>query len=363
MGLPNDDVVLIEKGKKPGETCVITINCPDKTGLGCDLCRIILEFGLYITKGDVSTDGRWCYIVLWVIPDSTMTDERWASLEERLLSVCPSCLASFYYIQQSSCSTPTPVYLLKFCCLDHKGLLHDVTHVLFDLELTIQRVKVMTTPDDKVMDLFFITDTLELLHTKKRRNETCERLDAVLGDSCISCELQLAGPEYEALQNGASALSAAESEELFSCELSEKETHTQVLSPDLIKLKQATVKIDNSLSPGHTLFQIRCVDQKGLLYDIMRTSKDCDVQVLEYWVGRGMLQIFVGVMTRAFPDVTGRRKELVDLHDISSYLLLACGATYVISGLLCIGSLKRSRQQKETTREQAVKDLEVSILG
>ncbi|KAI3960913.1 hypothetical protein MKW98_019114 [Papaver atlanticum] len=279
MGLPNDDVVLIEKGKKPGETCVITINCPDKTGLGCDLCRIILEFGLYITKGDVSTDGRWCYIVLWVIPDSTMTDERWASLEERLLSVCPSCLASFYYIQQSSCSTPTPVYLLKFCCLDRKGLLHDVTHVLFDLELTIQRVKVMTTPDDKVMDLFFITDTLKLLHTKKRRDETYERLDAVLGDSCISCELQLAGPEYEALQNGASTLSASESEELFSCELSEMETHTHALSPALTKLKQATVKIDNSLSPGHTLFQIRCVDQKGLLYDIMRTSKDCDVQI------------------------------------------------------------------------------------
>ncbi|MCL7021884.1 hypothetical protein MKW94_016361 [Papaver nudicaule] len=85
----------------------------------------------------------------------------------------------------------------------------------------------------------------------------------------------------------------------------------------------------------------------------------CYACVLEYWVGRGMLQIFVGVMTRTFPDVTGRRKELVDLHDISSYLLLACGATYVISGLLCIGSLKRARQQKETTREQAVKDLEI----
>lgn len=35
----------------------------------------------------------------------------------------------------------------------------DVTKVLCELELTIERVKVSTTPDGKVMDLFFVTDT------------------------------------------------------------------------------------------------------------------------------------------------------------------------------------------------------------
>ncbi|XP_020272523.1 uncharacterized protein LOC109847704 [Asparagus officinalis] len=81
-------------------------------------------------------------------------------------------------------------------------------------------------------------------------------------------------------------------------------------------------------------------------------------RILEYWAGRGMLQIFVAVMTKAFPDVSGRRKDLVLVQDIASYLLLACGLTYVISGMLCIGFLKRARQRKETTREQAAKDLE-----
>lgn len=38
-------------------------------------------------------------------------------------------------------------------------LLADVTEVLCELELIIKRVKVSTTPDGKVMDLFFITDT------------------------------------------------------------------------------------------------------------------------------------------------------------------------------------------------------------
>lgn len=51
MGVLIDDVVLIQRGTKPGEPSVITVNCPDKTGLGCDICRTILDFGLYITKG------------------------------------------------------------------------------------------------------------------------------------------------------------------------------------------------------------------------------------------------------------------------------------------------------------------------
>ncbi|TYG85436.1 hypothetical protein ES288_A13G053900v1 [Gossypium darwinii] len=81
-------------------------------------------------------------------------------------------------------------------------------------------------------------------------------------------------------------------------------------------------------------------------------------KVLEYWAGRDMLQIFVAVMTRAFPDYTVKQQDLVLLQNIASYMLLACGVVYVFSGILCIGFLKRSRQQKEITREQAVQDLE-----
>ena len=52
MGIPSwDDIVLIEHGKNSGEPSVVKVNCPDKAGLGCDLTRIILEFGLYVTRG------------------------------------------------------------------------------------------------------------------------------------------------------------------------------------------------------------------------------------------------------------------------------------------------------------------------
>lgn len=79
-------------------------------------------------------------------------------------------------------------------------------------------------------------------------------------------------------------------------------------------------------------------------------------KMLEYWVGRGMLQIFVAVMTRAFPD--SGEETLILLQNISCYMLLACGAVYIISGVLCMGVLKRARQKKETTRGQAINDLE-----
>jgi UTP:GlnB (protein PII) uridylyltransferase len=99
-----------------------------------------------------------------------------------------------------------------------------------------------------------------------------------LADSCIKCELQLAGQEYEH-NHGISSLSSVLAKELFQCELSDNEFQSQALSPDMQKLKKANVTLDNSLSPAHTLLQIQCVDHKGLHYDIMRTFKDLNFKV------------------------------------------------------------------------------------
>ena len=119
----------------------------------------------------------------------------------------------------------------------------------------------------------------ELLHTKKRQVDTCERLNAVLGDSCISCELQMAEPEYEGFQQGYSSLPSPVAEELFGYKLSNDDRCSQALAPDLTLLKKANITMDNSLSPAYTLLQINCVDQKCLFYDIMRTLKDCNIKV------------------------------------------------------------------------------------
>ncbi|KAI4358045.1 hypothetical protein L6164_001954 [Bauhinia variegata] len=278
MGIQWDDVVVIQQGKKLDEPTVVTVNCPHKAGLSCDLSRIILEFGLCISSADISTDGRWCFIVYWVVSHLRSLKVDWQSLKTRLLSACPSCLFSYHFNQQSTTPDPALVYLLKVWVVDQKGLLHDVTENLCTLELTIQRVKVMPTPDGRALNLFFVTDGMDLLHTKKRRDGVCDYLKEALGDVCISCELQLAGPEYEGLQ-GFSSLPPAVAEELFSSELSEKKASLQPISPDMKTLTKPTVTVDNSLSPVHTLLQIQCADQKGLCYDIMRISKDFDLKI------------------------------------------------------------------------------------
>ncbi|KAF6139245.1 hypothetical protein GIB67_037338, partial [Kingdonia uniflora] len=127
--VPNDQVVVIQKGKKDGEPCVITVNCPDKTELGYDLCIIILVFRFCTTKRDVSTDGKWCYVMFWVVSDPGLSNGTF-------------------------------------------------TH-------------------------------------KTEINDTCQRLYLVLGESCISCELQSIGPEFESLQQRTCALSPSIAEELF----------------------------------------------------------------------------------------------------------------------------------------------------
>lgn len=50
MGVPFDDAVIIRQSEKDEEPSVITVSCPDKTGLGSDICRIILFFGLTLVR-------------------------------------------------------------------------------------------------------------------------------------------------------------------------------------------------------------------------------------------------------------------------------------------------------------------------
>uniref|UniRef100_A0A453GZ16 ACT domain-containing protein ACR n=1 Tax=Aegilops tauschii subsp. strangulata TaxID=200361 RepID=A0A453GZ16_AEGTS len=153
----------------------------------------------------------------------------------------------------------------------------DVTCVLCEMELTIRRVKVSTTPDGRVMDLFFITDARELLHTKSRREEAYEKLQSVLGDSVTSCEIESATEDMSSCLQASALLSPLVLEQMFS-EVDVIEEQSSRSRSD----SRLSVTMDNSLSPAHTLIQIQCGDHKGLLYDIMRTVKDCNIQVIQY---------------------------------------------------------------------------------
>lgn len=75
MGILSDDVVIIRQSEKEGDPSVITINCPDKTGLGCDLCRILLFFGLNIVRGGKKQKEPTLCLFLFFSCDLKVFDE------------------------------------------------------------------------------------------------------------------------------------------------------------------------------------------------------------------------------------------------------------------------------------------------
>lgn len=90
----------------------------------------------------------------------------------------------------------------------------------------------------------------------------------MLGGCCITCELEVAGAEYD-VQQVHSCISETVAQELFGG------YEVDVDRPQ----SEASITVDNLLSPTHTLLQIRCLDQKGLVYDIFKISKDCNIRV------------------------------------------------------------------------------------
>ncbi|XP_074577121.1 ACT domain-containing protein ACR10-like [Curcuma longa] len=279
MGIPSDEVVIIRPPERPEDPSLITVSCPDKTGLGCDLCRVILLFGLSIVRGDFSTDGRWCYVLFWVVERGRKAT-RWDLLKKRLVEACPQAssllgieIYNFIRHQESVTEQKPQVFLLKYSCYDRMGLLHDVTEVLCELELTIWRVKVSTTPDGRVFDMFLITDTRELLHTRNRQEETCTHLRAVLGDSMCACDIDVASEEIAACLQASVSLPPSMTEDMLTQEIRDESYNSVPSSSPL------SVSVDNSLSQAHSLVQIQCHDHKGLLYDIMRTLKDYNMQI------------------------------------------------------------------------------------
>lgn len=98
-------------------------------------------------------------------------------------------------------------------------------------------------------------------------------LKKILADVLMSCEIELAGPEFTACSQRSPYLPSSISEELFSLELPIGSPNRHLPSNSVV------VEMDNAISRSHTIVQLLCRDHKGLMYDIMRTLKDYNIQV------------------------------------------------------------------------------------
>lgn len=92
-------------------------------------------------------------------------------------------------------------------------------------------------------------------------------MTAVLEDALFTIDIELVGPEITACSSQASSFLPNAITDVFDLE-------SGTFTPDSV-----FIAMDNTLSPSHTLVQIMCQDHKGLLYDIMRTLKDYNIQV------------------------------------------------------------------------------------
>lgn len=119
----------------------------------------------------------------------------------------------------------------------------------------------------KVCSVLVLVLVRELLGTQKRRDEVYEYLKDAIGDSMMSYDIELVGSEITAHSPASSSFA----ETLFSS-LGEHPSGLQTSS-------SVSIAVDNTLSRAHTLIQITCQEHKGLLYDIMRTFKDFNIQV------------------------------------------------------------------------------------
>mmetsp|Transcript_25413 Transcript_25413/g.83579 ORF Transcript_25413/g.83579 Transcript_25413/m.83579 type:complete len:540 (-) Transcript_25413:445-2064(-) len=161
----------------------LRINCPDATGLGCDFARVMFDFGLTIDSGDFSTDGHWCFLVFKVRlarpEEGAVGTASWALLKRRLEESCPSTRSVTPRVRRA----PKLQYIFQVETQDRFGLLHDVTRVLWDCELTVHRAHVTTSPADTAVDLFFVTDDSNRLGEQSRREEICSRVERMLGEN------------------------------------------------------------------------------------------------------------------------------------------------------------------------------------
>ncbi len=96
----------------------------NKTSIPCFQLNIPLKrmSGLFFFVADLSTDGKWCFVVLWVVP-RVRRPVQWSLLKRRIEEVCPSIETQFMSPLIPPVSS-RKVLLLQVCSSDRTGLLN-----------------------------------------------------------------------------------------------------------------------------------------------------------------------------------------------------------------------------------------------
>lgn len=241
----------------------VKVSSPDQVGLGCDLARVLFDFGLLVDAGDFSTDGSWCFLLFTArSARAHLRKPPWALLRQRLEAVCPSART----LKPRAAKAPQVQFVLRVDAEDRFGLLHDVTAALWERELTVHRAVVTTSPADRAVDLFYVSDNRRELPAEGRQHEICDHVSQKLGESREACQFTaapvLTGPSTERALETPFPFRHGDSKGI--CDTTGKE---------------AVVTVDHLTSRAHTVLDVKASDRQGLFYDCMRCMKDLGVSV------------------------------------------------------------------------------------
>lgn len=82
---------------------------------------------------------------------------RWSLLKTRLEAVCPSgtdSLAALY--RWKSVPKEAPPFLLQVASYDRAGMLHSLTHALWEADTQVFKAHITTSPSGDVADMFWL---------------------------------------------------------------------------------------------------------------------------------------------------------------------------------------------------------------
>lgn len=293
----DDEIVTIRPVAGHGtDVMEVRISCPDATGLGVDIARTMLDFGLKELQGDVSTDGKWAFLIFQVALVPGMRP-RWAMLKKRLLSILPSTEQHIhqFYIWKEELMThlEQQQFILQVTSYDRMGYLHDLVNALFECELACAKAHITTSPSNGVLDVFWICDYRKELPQERRCEEIIATLKKTLGQP--DANISISTPTQDSDQPDSHSVSVRRTacKDAKPTQTLRQRGHSRSGSNESLNFGSSTwgdaeqqrsmdgvkVSIDNCTAATATILQICCRDRKGLLYDLMRTLKDNSLRV------------------------------------------------------------------------------------
>ena len=161
-----------------GETKELVISTSDATGLGVDIARVLLSFGLSVVFCDLTADGMWAYLVFHLKPSDDQVD--WELLVQKLEATCPSdgdALAAMSHIAASE----NEPYVVKVSGFDRPGLLWRISRAFWMLDCSVFKAHVSTDADGQAVDSFWIHDNTGRLPSPGRALEISDHILELLG--------------------------------------------------------------------------------------------------------------------------------------------------------------------------------------